>query len=68
MIIKDNVGEIKIQLGEPSSNHIRISGPGFDAEHDMPIMNEIDIHIAQWHELKKKIDKMFSLAFELEKP
>jgi hypothetical protein len=56
MKITDYVGQITVELGEPSINHIRIF-----ADEAYPVT----IHISEWEELKKKIDKMFKIAKEI---
>lgn len=66
MIIQDNVGEVQIKLGNPSPNHIEIFTEGGTIGDPQKI--PATIQIAQWGEIKKKIDKMFSLAAELTNP
>jgi hypothetical protein len=59
MKITDEVGGIQIEVGTPSKNHIRLyEGTIYDA-------GGVNIQLAYWEELKKKIDKMFEMAEKL---
>lgn len=58
MTIKDKIGSLTVEVGEPSLNHVRI----YEDE-----AYPIEIHFANWQEIKSKIDRMFKAASTLSK-
>jgi|LakMenEpi03Aug12_release.lakeMendotaPanAssembly.Ray.scaffolds.fasta_scaffold553919_2 hypothetical protein len=52
MQISDYVCGVKVSVGEPSKNHLRI-----EAKHDK-IISTMEMSFMQWQEFKAKIDRI----------
>lgn len=59
MIIQENVGNIIIEVGSVSKNHVE-----FINGHEVVPNKSVLIHYNQWNEMKIKIDKMFKIVQE----
>jgi hypothetical protein len=63
MIIQEKIGDITIQVGEPSKNHVRFSKEfGFGKD---TTTHTIEFHYSNWMEVKNLVDKMFKMTDEI---
>lgn len=61
MKIEHDFGNVRVIVGEPSPNHMRIEPTVMDEPNHTPVV----IHINEWSRMKALVDKMFKTVQEL---